>query len=74
MKEKSLFRVGAIGAIIAAICCFTPALVAVLAAVGLSSLVGFLDIIFLPALVLCIALMFIGYGLHKKKKQSEKNV
>jgi len=40
MKEKSLFRVGAIGAIIAAICCFTPALVAVLAAVGLSSLVG----------------------------------
>ncbi len=35
---------------IAAICCFTPALVFILGAVGLSALVGWLDYALLPAL------------------------
>jgi len=68
-----MFKIGAIGAIIAAICCFTPALVAVLAAVGLSSAVGFLDIILFPALILCLALMFIGYRKLKKKSSANES-
>jgi len=68
-----MFKLGAIGAIVAAICCFTPALVAVLAAVGLSSVIGFLDIIFFPALILCLVLMFIGYRKLKKKGSADNN-
>ena len=61
MEKKRLFKVGAIGAIIAAICCFTPVLVILLAALGLSSLVGLLDIVLLPALGLFIGLMVYAY-------------
>ncbi len=68
-----MFKLGAIGAIIAAICCFTPALVALLAAVGLSSVIGFLDIILFPALILCLAIMFIAYRKLKKKDSANES-
>jgi mercuric ion transport protein len=61
MEKNRLFKVGAIGAIIAAICCFTPVLVILLAAVGLSSLLGLLDIVLLPALGFFIGLMVYAY-------------
>ncbi len=50
MDNKSLFFTGAIGTALAAICCFTPALVIVLAAMGLSAWLGWLDYVLLPAL------------------------
>ena len=50
MNEKSLFRVGIIGTVVAALCCFTPLLVVLLGAVGLSAMVGWLDFVLLPAL------------------------
>jgi len=68
-----MFKLGAIGTIIAAICCFTPALVALLAAVGLSSVIGFLDIILFPALILCLAIMFIAYRKLKKKDSTNES-
>ena len=43
MSEKTLLRRGLIGSTIAAICCFTPFLVVVVAGVGLSAIVGWLD-------------------------------
>ena len=38
-ERKELFRVGSIGAAIAAICCFTPALVVLVGFAGLSEIV-----------------------------------
>ena len=60
MQEKPLLRVGIIGAIIAAICCFTPALVVLMGVIGLSSVVGMLDIVLQPALA--VFLTFMGYA------------
>ena len=60
MQEKPLLRVGIIGAIIAAICCFTPALVILMGVIGLSSVVGMLDIVLQPALA--VFLTFMGYA------------
>ena len=50
MFSGKVFRFGVIGVVIAALCCFTPILVIILAAVGLSWAVGYLDYVLLPAL------------------------
>ena len=56
MSEGRLLKVGGIGAAIAAICCFTPALLVLLGALGLSHLVGLLDDVLLPALLIFVGL------------------
>jgi len=65
MERNRLLKIGIIGTIVAAICCFTPALVALLGLVGLSSLAGMLDYVLLPALFifLCITV----YALWKRQ-------
>ena len=50
MSEDKLLRRGLIGSVIAAICCFTPLLVVVVAGAGLSALVGWLDYALFPML------------------------
>jgi mercuric ion transport protein len=66
MTEKSLLKIGIVGTIITAICCFTPLLVVVLGVIGLSSLIGLLDLVLLPALA--IFLLITGYGLWKRRR------
>lgn len=50
MSNRGLLTTGIIGTIIAALCCFTPVLVILLGAIGLSALTGYLDIVLLPSL------------------------
>ena len=66
MTDKSLLKIGIIGSIVAAICCFTPVLVVLLGAVGLSSALGWLDAILLP--VLAIFLLITVYALWKRNR------
>ncbi len=47
---NGMLKTGIAGTAIAAICCFTPVLVILFGAVGLSALVGYLDIVLFPAL------------------------
>jgi|TARA_R110002126_G_scaffold91890_2_gene218379 mercuric ion transport protein len=54
MDDKSLLKVGVIGTIIAALCCFTPVLVVLFGVVGLSAVVGYLDYVLLPALAVFV--------------------
>ncbi|MEQ9643659.1 MAG: mercury resistance system transport protein MerF [Alphaproteobacteria bacterium] len=61
MNARRWLQVGVIGSVFAAICCFTPVLVVLLGAVGLSALVGWLDLVLLPALA--GFLLVTGYGL-----------
>ena len=49
-NDKNLFRTGSIGTAIAAICCFTPALVILVGFAGLSAIVGWLDYGLFPML------------------------
>lgn len=48
--DRRLLRGGLIGSVIAALCCFTPILVVLIAGVGLSALVGWLDYALFPML------------------------
>ncbi len=50
-NDRALLRVGLIGAVVAALCCFTPVLVLLLGAVGLTAALGWLDFVLLPALL-----------------------
>ena len=64
-KSRRLLRTGVIGTLIAALCCFTPVLVILLGAVGLSALTGYLDFVLFPALLFFMALT--GYALYRKR-------
>ena len=50
MRTGTLLGVGAVGTVVTALCCFTPVLVILLGAVGLSAALGWLDYVLLPAL------------------------
>ncbi len=64
MNTNNLIKTGIIGTIIAALCCFTPVLVILFGAVGLSAVVGYLDYVLLPALVFFVLLTI--YALWRK--------
>ena len=66
MSDRALLKIGVIGALLTAICCFTPALVVLLGAVGLSAWVGWLDHVLLPALIVFLGI--IGVGLYLKSR------
>lgn len=65
MKDKLLWT-GAIGTVLAAVCCFTPVLVILLGVVGLSAATGYLDLVLLPAFG--IFLFITGYALWRRRQ------
>ena len=68
MSDKALLKTGIIGTVIAALCCFTPLLVVLFGAVGLSAVVGYLDVVLLPALVIFVGITV--YALWRRKQHS----
>lgn len=65
MSNNRLLKIGIVGTIIAALCCFTPLLVILLGALGLSAMVGYLDVLLLPALGIFILITL--YALWKRR-------
>ena len=66
MKNK-LIKVGAIGGVLTALCCFTPILVWFFAAVGLSVVVGYLDYVLFPLLGIFIFILIMGVAKYGRK-------
>jgi mercuric ion transport protein len=60
-KHKKTFISSLTGTIIVLICCFTPVLVILFGAIGLSLLVPYLDFVLFPALGLLIILTVMSY-------------
>lgn len=63
-NTTTLLKTGVAGTVIAALCCFTPVLVILVGAVGLSAWTGYLDYALLPALAFFVALT--AYALHRR--------
>ncbi len=63
-NPTTLLRVGVVGTVLVALCCFTPILVILLGSVGLAALTGYLDLVLLPALAGFIGLT--AYALWRK--------
>ncbi len=66
MKDRTILRTGIIGSVVAAVCCFTPLLVALLGAVGLSAWLGWLDYLLFPALAIFLAVT--AYGVYLRRR------
>jgi mercuric ion transport protein len=60
MKDGALVATGAVGGVLAAICCATPLLALVLETVGLGAWLAKADYVLIPALVLFLALFALG--------------
>lgn len=67
MRNRTLLTTGVVGTLIAAVCCFTPALVVLLGAVGLSAWLSWLDYVLLPLLLLFAGLT--GYALIRYRRR-----
>jgi mercuric ion transport protein len=65
-KGKGLLKTGLIGSAVTALCCFTPVLVFTLGAVGLASILAWLDYVLLPMLAVFLAIT--GYALWQRRK------
>ena len=66
-KDGKLIGIGGVGALLAAICCFTPALVLLLGALGMSALAGWwLDLILFPAMVVFMGMAAYGFYLRRR--------
>lgn len=59
MNKDKLLKTGAACTCVTAVCCFTPALVILLGALGFSAVVGYLDYVLFPALA-----FFLGVTLY----------
>ena len=66
MKDTIILKTGVAGSIIAAVCCFTPALVILLGAVGLSAWLGWIDYVLFPALAIFLSVT--AYGLWRRQR------
>jgi mercuric ion transport protein len=64
MKDRNLLAVG-VGAVVAAVCCATPVVVATAGAVGLTAWLAKVGNVLIPALILGAGL--IGFGLYRKQ-------
>jgi mercuric ion transport protein len=65
-KNRKLLWTGTGGTIVAALCCFTPILVILLGAVGLSAWLGWIDYVLFPALG--FFLLLTTYALYRQRK------
>jgi len=68
VNDKKLLGIGIGGALVAAVCCFTPLLVITLTSVGLAAWAGsgWLDFILLGSL--CFFLLIAGYALVRRMR------
>lgn len=64
--SKKLLWAGVTGAVIAALCRFTPVLANLLGAIGLSAWLGWADYVTIPALVFCVLLT--AYALYRNRQ------
>jgi len=61
MLGSQIFRVGIIGTIVTAVCCFTPVLPFILGAIGISRFVIYLDMVLMPLLAIFAGIAIFGF-------------
>lgn len=66
MRPSKLFRLGVVGTLVAALCCFTPVLTILLTAVGAAAAIGYLDYVLLPGLAIVVAIAI--YALVRQRR------
>jgi mercuric ion transport protein len=65
-QSARLLQTGLVGTLVAAVCCFTPLLAVLFAAVGLSAWLGYADYVLWPALAIFLAIT--AYALVQRRR------
>lgn len=61
MQISNLTKLGLVGTVVTALCCFTPILVILFGTLGLSWLVGYLDYFLFPLLFLFVGITIYAF-------------
>ncbi len=69
MNDQKLLRAGIVGSVIAAVCCFTPALVVLFGVLGVSAWLGWIDYVLFPALGFFMLLT--AYALYRRNARPQ---
>ena len=69
MSGRAFITTGAIGGVLAAICCATPILAVALGAAGMTAWVAKADYVLIPALLICLGL--VGLGLYRRRSAAQ---
>ncbi len=70
-SERRLLITGIVGTIITALCCFTPVLAVLFGMVGLSALLGWLDVVLFPTLAFFIGLTI--YAVWRRQRNTRNS-
>jgi mercuric ion transport protein len=70
-SPDKLLRIGIIGTLITALCCFTPVLVFLFGIAGLAAVTGYLDLVLFPALAAFIALSVYALRQQATRRRDE---
>jgi mercuric ion transport protein len=62
MKPKIALWASVSGTVAIALCCFTPILAITLSTIGLGAIVGYLDYVLIPALIVMLIITFISFA------------
>lgn len=71
--SDKLLGFGIVGTIIAALCCFTPILVVLVSAVGLSAIVGLLDYVLFPALAVFVFITIFALWRRQRRNTQRRS-
>ena len=69
MKDRALIATGAVGVVLAAICCAAPLLAVTLATAGLTAWLANGAYVLIPALLVCVGL--IAYRLNRRRTTTD---
>jgi len=69
--DRRLLITGIIGTVITALCCFTPVLAVLFGLLGLSAVLGWIDIVLLPALAFFIGLTI--YAVWRRQRNTRNS-
>jgi len=69
MARDRLLLTGIVGFVLSMLCCVTPVLVVLLAAIGVSGSMGWLDYVLLPAMAIFAALIVYAVIDNKRRKR-----
>jgi len=69
MARDRLLLTGIVGFVLSMLCCVTPVLVVLLAAIGISGSMGWLDYVLLPAMAIFAALIVYAVIDNKRRKR-----
>ena len=69
-SDRRLLATGIVGTVIAALCCFTPVLAVLFGLVGMSAVLGWADVVLLPALGFFIGLTIYAVWRRQRNLQN----